>query len=431
MKETVSHTVSNSAPSPFHPSSARLSHGRLVVQEWKQAWRPGVAALFAGSLGYSLYPAVSSLFVEPLQQQFGWSRGDIAFVHGFGLVTAFAAPVIGRMTDHHGVRPILSAGLALTIIGYGLLAAMQGSLGYYYAAYFFFSLVGLAATGITVTRILSGAFERTRGTALAIGRSGLACAGGLLPMALFPVISRFGTAGGYLLLASLIAFIALPLIWFWLPRAPSGTGSHPIGTHGRAQSWRELLSMRKVRILIAASMLNYVPVVALLSQMKPLAVDKGLDAVTAVGAVSVMGLAAATGALLSGVLVDRFWAPAVAFLLNIAPALGCLLLLQAQVPPLFFYGAVLMIGLGQGAEIDIVAFMIARYFGLRSYATIYSLSALGIALGAALGASLIGRAYDHFGNYDVAILAASLSFALAAFCYLAMGRYPKAMPNAF
>jgi len=95
------------------------------------------------------------------------------------------------------------------------------------------------------------------------------------------------------------------------------------------------------------------------------------------------------------------------------------------VPPALFYGAVLMIGLGQGAEIDIVAFMIARYFGLRSYATIYSLSTLGIALGVAMGASLIGMAYDHFGGYDIALMACSGSFFLAALFYLMMGRYPE------
>ena len=415
------------APGPSGDTVPGLSQFRLIASEWRHAWRPGVAALFAGSLGYSLYAAVSSLFVEPLQQQFGWSRGDIAMVHSFGLVIAFIAPLIGRMTDRHGVRPILSAGLLLTAIGYGLLASMAGSLGYYYGAHFFFSLVGMATTGITVTRILSGAFEATRGTALAIARSGLAVGGALMPMALFPTIMRFGTAGGYLLLAAFILLVALPLVWFWVPsravEAKAGRAAQP-----GADSARMLLANGKVRILIAASVLNYVPVVALLSQMKPLAVDKGLDAVAAVGAVSVMGAAAAGGALLSGLLVDRFWAPAVAFVLNIAPAIGCLLLLQHDVPPALFYGAVLMIGLGQGAEIDIVAYMIARYFGLRSYATIYSLSTLGIALGVALGASLIGRAYDHFGNYDVALVAASGSFFVAALFYLAMGRYPAQAP---
>jgi MFS family permease len=405
-------------------STDGMSQAALVVHEWRQAWRPGLAALIGGSISYSLFSAVSSLFVEPLQAQFGWSRGDIAFVHSFGLVTAFAAPVVGRLTDRHGVRPVLSAGLILTALGYALLAAMRGSLPYYYAVYFFFSLCGMATTGITFTRILSGAFDRTRGTALAIGRSGLAIAGALMPMLLFPAITRFGTAGGYLVLGAFMLCVALPLVWFLVPsRAAERLGGAP--SHAMADGWRVLLAMPKVRILAAAAVLNYVPVVSLMSQMKPLAVSKGLDAAMAVGAVSMLGLAAAFGALLSGVLVDRFWAPAVAFVLNAAPAIGCLCLLQDQVPPMLFYGAIVLIGLGQGAEIDIVAFMIARYFGLRSYATIYGLTTLGIALGVAIGASLIGIAYDRFGNYDAALMAASASFALAALCYLAMGRYPE------
>jgi predicted MFS family arabinose efflux permease len=401
----------------------------LVMSEWRGSWRPGLAAMVAGSLGYSVFAAVSSLFVEPLQTQFGWSRGDIAFVHSFGIITAFAAPVVGRLTDRHGVRPVLLIGLALTALGYGLLSRMQGSLVYYYAAYFLFSLAGMATTGITVTRIFSGAFKLTRGTALALGRSGLAIAGAILPVILFPLILNYGVSGGYLALAALILLLALPLVWLWVPSRAADLEAGRISSSSRADGWRQLLARRKIRILIAASVLNYVPVVSLLSQMKPLAVSKGLDAATAVGAVSAMGLAAAAGALLSGVLVDRFWAPAVAFVLNALPAIGCLVLLQGQVPPAVFLGAVVLVGLGQGAEIDIVAFMIARYFGLRSYATIYGLSTLGIALGVACGATLIGRAYDAFGNYDIALMAASASFAIASVLYLAMGRYPPEAPD--
>jgi MFS family permease len=411
---------------PEHPAAADASQLRLVAWEWRQAWRPGVAALVGGSISYSLWSAVASLFVEPMQAAFGWSRGDIAFVHSFGLVTAFAAPVVGRLVDQHGVRPVLVTGLVLTAGGYGLLGLMNGSLNYYYAVYFLFSLCGMATTGITFTRIISGAFERTRGTALAIARSGLAVAGALMPLLIYPMIGRFGLKGGFFTLGALMLVVALPLALAWAPGKVAAQGRAGAGL--RADGWRVLVKLPKVRILAAAAVLNYVPVVALLSQMKPMAVSLGLEASLAVGAVSMMGLAAAGGALLSGVLVDRYWAPAVAFVLNVGPAIGCLFLLPDQVSPLVFYGAVLMVGLGQGAEIDIVAFMIARYFGLRSYATIYGLTTLGIALGVALGASLIGKAYDRFGDYDLALMAASGSFALAACCYLAMGRYPKEQP---
>ncbi|MBG6119981.1 MULTISPECIES: MFS transporter [unclassified Sphingobium] len=396
----------------------------VVIGEWRQSWRPGVAALVGGAVSYSLWSAVSSLFIEPLQAAFGWSRGEIALVHAFGIATAFAAPVIGALVDRRGARTVLTIGLCMTAALYLAFATMTGSLTQYYITYFLFSATGYTSTGITFTRIISGSFEKSRGSALAIARAGLAISGAIMPLLLHPVLDRFGLPGGYILLAAFLLFVALPLTLLWVPgrTPPAATGTAPDQRTGR---WRLLVREPKIRVLTLAALLNYMPVVTLLSQMKPLAVDKGLSAGLAVGAVSMMGLAAAAGALLSGVLVDRFWAPAVAFVLNALPAIGCLFLLQSDVPPILFYGAVLLIGVGQGAEIDIVAFMIARYFGLRDYGAIYGLTTLGIALAVALGASLIGHVYDLYHSYDPALIGCSLSFALAAFMYLAMGRYPK------
>ncbi len=400
----------------------------LVIAEWRAAWRPGVAALFAGALGYSIYAGISSLFVEPLQAQFGWSRGDIALVHSFGIIIGFTAPVYGRLADSFGVRPVLCTALVLTALGYGLLAMMQGSIDYYYAVYFLFNAAGMGTTGVCVTRIITGAFNRTRGTALALARAGLAVSTAVLSQALFPVITRYGTAGGFLMLGALILLIALPLVLLWVPSRASEIAAGRVGAHG-ADGWLTLLGTPKILVLSVAALFNYMPVVAILTQLKPIAVAKGLDPGMAVHAVSVMAIAAAGGALLSGVLVDRFWAPAVAAVLNFAPAMGCLVLLQADVPPAMFFAAIVLVGLGQGAEIDIVAYMTARYFALRNYASIYGITVLGISLSTSAGSTLIGMAYDRFGNYDYAIMATSVSFMLAAGFYLAMGRYPEQQPQ--
>lgn len=420
--------VFNSAGGTGNTAHDTRSQIGLVVSEWRQSWRPGLAGFIGGSLSFSLFGAVASLFVEPLQQQFGWTRGQIAGVHGFGLLTAFAGPVVGRLIDRFGVRPVTSVGLILTTIMYGLFALMQGSLTYYYAVYLFFQLFGLATTGLAFTRIMTGAFTKTRGTALAVARMGLASTGALMPLVLFPVIARYGSAGGYILLGALMLFVSLPLVWFWVPSKADELAT------GRtkallSEGWRTLLANRKVRAVIYASVLNLAPVLAIASQLKPLAVAKGLDTTMAVGTITVMGFSATAGALFTGMLLDRFWAPMVAFITNMAPAIGCLILLQGHVPPAVFYGAVILIGIGQGAEYDIIGFMIARYFGLRSYGTIFGLSALGIALGVAFAASMIGRVYDMFGSYDVALMVASVSFALAAVCYLTMGRYPDVQPD--
>lgn len=403
-----------------------------VIDEWRAAWRPGLAAMIGGAVAYSAWASVSSLFVEPLQAAFGWSRGQIALAQNTGLVAAFAAPVAGRLVDRVGVRPVLVTGLLLTAICYGLFALMQGSLGYYYGVYLAFAIFGMCSTGITYTRVVSGAFVRTRGTALAMARAGLALSSALLPPLIFLMLHRFGLAGGFLTLAALILFAALPLALLWIPHHRSQPRPDSATAPRSADRWQTLARHPKILLLCVAAALNYAPVVALLTQMKPLAVSKGLDPTLAVGAVSAIGLAAMVGALISGVLVDRFWAPIVAFTLNVFPAFGCLALALAggEASPWLLYAAALMIGIGQGAEIDIVAYMIGRYFGLRSYATIYGLTVLFIAVGAALAGSAIGIAYDRFGSYDLALIVASGSFATAALCYLAMGRYPTLDPDA-
>ena len=401
-----------------------------IVGEWRHSWRPGLLAWVGGALGYSAWSAVSSVFVLPLQAAFGWSRGDIAYAANAGLISSFAAPLLGRLVDRLGVRPVLLTGLALTAVCYALFSMMTGSLPLYYALYLAFILCGTATTGITFTRIIIGAFEKTRGTALAICRSGMAVSGAVLPTIIYFAIMNWGYAGGYLTLAALLFCVALPLAWAWAPAKDAAQGPrHRIAAQAPPEHWAALIRRPKVLILCLAGALNYAPVVAILTQTMPLGIAKGLSPAAGVGAISVIGFAALAGALLSGVLVDRFWAPLIAFMINATSAVGCLFLLPDQVHPAIFYVAAVMIGLSQGAEIDIVAYMISRYFGLRSYATIYGLTVLTIGIAAALAGSAIGQLYDHFGNYNVALGICSASFAIAACCYLLMGRYPKVAPE--
>lgn len=405
---------------------AQPGHLHALVQEWRHAWRPGLGAIIGGSLGYSLWAAISSLFVIPLQEEFGWSRGQIAAANYGGLIIAFITPLLGRLVDRLDAKPVLTAGLVLVGICYGLMATMlDGTLEIYYALYFILNLFGMATSGITATRIVAWHFEKTRGTALAIARSALGLAAALTPFLLTPAIRDHGSSGGYLTLAALVLFVALPAVWFLIPQrrpASTATGSAPPAP----SKWRTLLKQRKVVIVCAASALNYAPVIAIVTQLQPIGIARGLSPEISAGGIAIVGVAAAAGALVSGVLVDRFWAPAIAFILNMAAASGCavLVLLGDGITPMIFYVAVFLVGVGQGAEIDIVAFMIARYFGMRDYSTIYGLSVTCIAVGTALSASLIGSAYDVFGNYEIAIWGCAASFAAAAIAYLMMGRYP-------
>ncbi len=395
------------------------SHLQAALGEWRNHWRIGLAAMVGTAVSFSVWSSVSSIFVQPLQDAFGWSRGAIALTQNAAFAGALAAPFLGRLIDRIGVRPVLLTGLVLTVAGYGLLAAMRGSLPQYYASYLFLTLAGLATTGISYTRIVGGAFVRSRGLALAITRSGLAISGALLPSALFWVIATFGWRYGYLLLGALILCLSLPLAWAFVDRGgvvpTQKQESVPLLT---------ILREPKVLVICLASGLNYAPVVALLSQLHPILTKKGVAPEAAAGLVGLVGLAALAGTIITGALVDRIWAPAVACFFTATAAVGCLLLMLPATGLGLAMAGVILIGIGQGAEIDVAAYIIARWFGMSRYATVYGLSVFAISAFVAIGGSLVGIVYDRTGTYDAALAGAAICFGIAALAYLAMGKPP-------
>ncbi|BBD99681.1 MFS transporter [Sphingobium amiense] len=403
---------------------------RLLVQEWREGWRPGFAAILGCALGYTLWLVLSSFFVEALQKEFGWSRGDIAFANSAGIVTGFAAPLLGRIVDRLGAKTVVIAGLATSALCYILLALMNGSLTYYYAVYFLLTVAGMSTTGITYARIIVGTFTATRGTSLAMLRVGVALSHAVMPLLLFPVIARFGSAGGFFMFAAINGLIMLPVVLLCVPRNLSPVGpARELEAGDRPTRWQLLMRRPKIFVISLAAMLHTAPVMAIMTQLKPIGVSLGLEPAAAAGALSALGVAAIIGALVAGLFVDRVWAPAIAFLLCcLVPAGGCIMLatLGDGISGPSFYLAVILIGIGMGGESDVLSYMVARYFGVQDFATIAGIAALAVTVGIAAGAALIGRAYDVFGNYQVSLIAAAVSLTLAGAAYLMMGRYPKA-----
>jgi nitrate/nitrite transporter NarK len=111
----------------------------------------------------------------------------------------------------------------------------------------------------------------------------------------------------------------------------------------------------------------------------------------------------------TGYLLDRLFAPRVAAAFFGAAALGIVLLWLGTTPIAFAGG--FLVGLGLGAEVDIIAYLTSRYFGLRAFGQIYSWAFAAFALAGALGPLLMGASFDRTGSYHGALatfLAATL-----------------------
>ena len=392
------------------------------LEECRGAWRPGLVALIAGPLCWQMWLPISSLFVEPFQRAHGWSRGEIAYVQSVVVLTVLAAPLIGSLSDRWGVRQVLLTGVCVMAAGYVGMAFMGDALIGFLAVFTIFAFAGVSTTGLTFTQIVSHAFPVHRGKALATSRLGVAAITIAGPPAVYGLLATVGLRGTLLALAALLMIVVMPLVFVWAPRLAGRAGG--LVRQGGGVGWKSLLARRKVLLLALAAGLNYGPVLALLASFQPIGVSKGLSPALALGAISTIGLAAAAGAIVCGVLIDRFWAPAVAFALNLLPAVGCCLLALSDGSPLMLYVCAAAIGVGQGAENDLVAFMIARYFGMRNYSAIYGLTIIPMGFFVAALGSFIGWSFDRYGDYNMGLFAAGAAFVLAALAYLAMGRYP-------
>ena len=125
---------------------------------------------------------------------------------------------------------------------------------------------------------------------------------------------------------------------------------------------------------------------------------------------AVIGLAVVAGRVGIGGLLDRLNPPLVAASFLILPAVACLLLASGHALML----ALVLIGLSAGAEVDLLAYLASRCFGLRHYAGIYGWLLSAFSLGGGVGPILAGRVHDVTGSYRDALYAGAVLVAIGA-----------------
>jgi MFS family permease len=150
--------------------------------------------------------------------------------------------------------------------------------------------------------------------------------------------------------------------------------------------------------------------------------DRGIALQLATSALSVAGLAIIIGRIICGWCLDRFWGPYVAVCFFVLPMAGVALLIRQLPYPMPLLGSALC-GAGIGAEIDLMAFFVSRYFGLKAYGKIYGLMFMLFNIGTGLGPALSGRAFDRFHSYSQILSGYEIVLAVTCVLLLCLGKY--------
>lgn len=406
------------------------------INEFQRGWK----ILLLAFLGVATSAAVMPLYgfgvlMTPLQEAFGWSRSDLMATSSFSAFGAiFSSQIAGWLNKRYGLRPIalLSfVGLFLAFLIISQLDKLSGSIWLLYGFFGLLSFAGIGTLQVTWTDLVNRWFEKNRGLALAIILSGSGFMGVVLPPLITTVIELWNWRAGFVLLAVLPLLITLPMAWFWLQAMPGNqaksrglNAAETVTSTLSGMSFSAGIRSWKYWVINCSMVMVAGAIMVMVINTVPMLQDKGYTALAASKLFAVFGLSLVAGRVAVGFMVDRLWAPGVAFVVLLLSAVGCFLLATVDNNTQLLILSISLIGIGAGAEFDLAAFLVARYFGMRDYSRLFGLQMGVISAGICLAPAAVAYLYHQTGSYNTVLIANVVLLATGASILLLLGRYP-------
>lgn len=401
--------------------------------EFATGWKLLLTCLIGVACGASPLPFnVIGLLFDPLGNEFGWSRLQVsAGVTVFGITAALLAPLFGAASDRFGVRPVTLVSVFLFGLTFASFYMMPGSLWGYYGLWFLVGLVGIGSTPVTWSRAINLWFFRNRGLALGIMLLGTSLAAIVVPKLAGGILANGTWRDMFLYLAALPLLVSLPLavLFFREPKEherPAGVVQQ--GGNSTGIAFSSAIRDRWFWLIFASIMLIAAAYGGAHIHMIPIVMDHGFGIAEATSVMGLVGLGILAGRVITGFLLDRFWAGHVAFPLLCLPAVACFMLMGQASDMSLLLLAGFMLGFAAGAESDLIAYLAGRYFGMGHYGKIYGMLYLPFGLFSAISPMVYGAVRDASGSYDGVLMVAAPMFVIGGGLLLLLGRYPDSFP---
>lgn len=385
-----------------------------------------------------------SVFFKSLVLDFHASRAAVSFAFSlFNGVGALWLPGTGVLIDRYGAKRVI---LASTFL-FGLVLCSALWVGSsLWQLYLFFTVLGIAmASGpapVPHAAVISHWFDRRRGLALALSMMGIGIGAIVVPMLAQHLIAMFGWRMAFAIFGAAVLLFPLPVLATLLQNDPSQRGLLPDGDETpqvsqvprqerQGLSWHEIWHSPTFWLLICIFSLVGAGVHGAALHMSAIFTDRGATAERAALATSLVGAGALSGRLVSGYLLDRLFAPRVAILFYGATAVGMAILCAGSIGDIALAAAFLA-GLGMGAEVETMGYMVSRYFGLRAFGTAYGVAFGAFMIAGSAGVLLMGAGYDRFHSYTVPLASLCVAMVLTLILLTRLGPYRygvEAKPN--
>jgi len=404
---------SNSIPAPDTPAS------------WRTLAGCGVLALFGVS---ALYGSTFGLFLLPLQQNLGWSRGESAFSLTLStLFTPLVAPLTGWVIDKVPLRPLILTGVLLQSANFAAFSFMDGSVWFYYGLCLLLMITAAGASLLSLAKLVQGWFDKSMGRALGLLFACGAVGAIIHPLWTQAVITHFGWQQAFLVMSALSLLMcgmaALLLVRERVPRSASTLTPLPSQVSAEAQSVSSNVNSPQSMAaflqdsiwwkLALFNMLFALGVGAIFMHFAALLQDRGATPGQAALAMSLVGLGGLLGNVLAGWLVDRMPAARLAVIVMVAPMIATLII-YAGGGLWVSIAAAGLLGLCSGGDNSVSILLARRYFSAETFGRASATQMVAMAAGGGVSPWIAGLVHDRTGNYDIALLMAAACMGGAA-----------------
>jgi MFS family permease len=373
-------------------------------------------------------------FAKAMGQEFhvGRARISLAFtIHN--LTSALCIPLAGRLVDRYGPRGVLLPStvlLSLILVSSWLLSQAIWEL---YVFYFALGVVSGGAGAMPYTDVVSHWFDRHRGLAISVMMLGMGLGAIAIPSVSQRLVATLGWRLAYTVFGFSIVLIPLPVVATFLKERPENMGllpdgagepliSTPVAASDVGLTVHDAVRTSEFWIMVCVLFLVTASVHACFIHLPAILTDRGSSPQLAAFASSLFGVGLFIGRVGCGYLLDQFFAPRVAALLFAAVAIGIAFLGLGHAIWSVCIAAVL-VGLGIGSEVDIIAYLTSRYFGLRSYGAIFGWIWAVFGVSGGLGAYLMGFGFDKTGSYIMPLIGFFSAAVLATLLIVTLGPY--------
>lgn len=398
-----------------------------------EASRNGILTTLGATVGLAFGPSVIAnltvaAYITPIEREFGWSRVDVSFA--FTLVAymiVLVSPLQGLLVDRFGPRRVVLTSIPLFALSLAAIYFTPPNLYVYYFLWCLVPVFGLGLWPLGYLQAVTPWFDRKLGLALGCANAGIGVGSTLLPVLILgPIIAAYSWRHAILMIAALVLFVSWPVVAYCL-REPSAVevAARKLGTAAKSfgLSFKQAMREPTFWMLNVGFFLLGVTATSLVTQQVPLLRDAGWTADETTRLQTTFGFGLLFARVAVGYVIDHIFAPRVLTTVSIGGAVACVL--YATHPELGYVSA-LLIGFLLGAEFDVLAFLIKRYYGNAAYGRIY---------GVIFGVFYLGSGFGIYGlpkirelsppavGYDYALYVAAAILFASAILMAFMPRY--------